>query len=407
MTMTVTAGVPLASVPAAGAAVATNAPGAVLLPAPNAATPDAGQAIERLLQLSSALGDAQMKTGLAQANGAAQARKAASEARREAIERAVEAARKAQEERESGGLLDSITDNIGLVGLIGIVTFRPDIVLADVAAHRAGLADGGTEVVDLGALAAGGPLALVAEQAFAKLAPEWLRPEDVASFALAGPMGTVVMRGVEKMVPEDFARDVSELTTVKDDDVRVANKIALTAALTAAAVTGTVLSGGATSATVVALIGIGLSTTTQLAASTGLLREAFGEKAAMWISIGASIAGAALTLGGSLAGTAQTASALGRAGALISAGVSVVRGTDDVMTGVHELRAADHQLDHDLASADAEEQKHVLARIEKLVDSILADLREAKEAQQRTSEILQGALQTNQQTQLAACAMKV
>lgn len=381
--------------------------GATLLPSPSS-PPDIGDGIARLMAISSQIGDAQMKQGMASVNANANRQKAASAARKEALERAADAARKAQEDASKGGLFDFVTDNIGLVGLVGLVTFRPDIVLMDVAAHKAELTDGDTDLLGLGALAAGGPLAYAAEQAFATYAPAWCRPEDVAAFMLAGPLGTAIQRGASKLTPEDLKEDIRAITSIEDDDVRVANKIALSVALTAAAATATVLTGGATSTTVVALVGIGISTATQVASATGLLEEICSEKAAMWISLGGSAAGVLLTLGGSLGNAgASAATAMKRAGAMMNAGLSVVQGSDEVMQGVHQLRAAEHTYRADLANADAEEQRHVLKRLERVVDGILDDLREAKEAPERASQTLQATLQTYNQGLLQAASMKV
>jgi hypothetical protein len=407
-------GVPVARSPsgilAGNVGGATSVPtgaGSVLLPSPSAVSVDVGDAVGKLLTLSAALGEAQSRVGLTQANVAEGARNAASAKRKEALEQAAEAGRKAQEEAQKGGLFDDITGNMGVVGLVGLVTFRPDLVITDVAAHHADLTTGRTDLLGLGALASAGPLGYAAEQAFAKYSPDWVKPEDVAAFALAGPLGTVLERGASKLTPDDLEKDVAELVTVRDDDVRVANKIALTAALTAAAATATVLSGGAASATVVALVGIGLSTGTQIAASTGLLTDICGEKAAMWITIGGTVVGAALTLGGSIASSAGAASSLGRAREAIGSGVAIANGADAVVSGTRDLRGAELTRDQDLSDASAEEQKHLLARIERVIDGLLGDLREAKEAPQRASEVLEGVLQTNDQTLLQAGSMKV
>lgn len=395
-----------------------NAPAAngSLLPPPATESIDVGDAITQLLKVSSQLSEHQMQLGKSQVDASLAQRKAAGERRKEALDRAIEAAKKARE-ASSSSPFSFITDNIGLTGLIGIATFNWGLVAADVAAHRAELTGNSTNMLDVGAALYGGPFMYLAAQGAKKLAPEELGQRGVAAAVLGGPMGLALERAAEKIVPDDFEKRLEELTSVEDDDVRLANKIALMVAMAAVAGTCTVLSGGTTAPALVALVGIGISTATQVAAETGALKEIFGEKAATYIALGGAVTGATLTLGGSIWSIASAASAASNVAKLdktlrttlrvVEGAKTITEGVSTTVDGLHELERAEHQRDADLANVDAEHQRHLLKRIEMVVDSILEDIHKAKESAQRATETLQTTLQTHNQTALQAGSMKV
>lgn len=391
-----------------------------LLPPPASGQPDIGDAITQLLQASSQISEQQMLLGKSQVQMADGQRKIAAARRKEALDRAIEAARKAREaQKHRGGFFSFVTDNIGLTGLIGIATFNVGLVAADIAAHKTGLADTSTNLFDLGAAVFGGPLGYLAAQGAKELAPD-IAQTSMAALLLGGPMGLALERAAEKIVPDDFEKDLDQITTIKDDDVRLANKIALMVATAAVAATSTVLTGGTSAPAIVALVGIGISTTTQIAAETGALKEIFGEKAAVYVALGGAITGAALTVGGSvwsvfsspsgimaLKDGAKAAKTAKQIVSGFNAAKSIYDGVTTTMDGLRSLEAAEWQHDADLAKVDAQEQRNVLKRIEKIIDDILEDLKEAKESADRAAETLQAAAQTKNQTMLQAGAMKV
>ncbi len=397
-----------------GQASAPQATTFTLLPAPASAQPDVGDAITQLLQVSSQISEQQMLLGKGQVDAAEGQRKVASARRKEALDRAIEAARKAREaQKDSGGFFSFVTDNIGLTGLVGLATFNIGLVAADITAHKTGLADNSTNLLDLGAAAFGGPLGYLAAQGAKELAPD-VAQTSVAAMLLGGPMGLALERAAEKMVPDDFEKDLDKITTIKDDDVRFANKIALMVAMTAVAATTTVLTGGTSAPAVVALVGIGISTTTQIAAETGALKEVFGQKAAVYVSLGGAITGAALTLGGSVWSVFAGASKVTELSkttkdviCALDAAKAITEGVSTTLDGVRALEAAEYQHDADIAKTDAQEQRNVLQRIEKIIDDILEDLKEAKESADRAAETLQSSLQVKNQTLLQAGSMKV
>lgn len=393
-----------------------------LLPPPAPAAPgDIGDAVTQLMQLSSELSQQQTEMGRTDADIAASRREAAANKRKEAINKALDAARKAREAANDKGFFASITDNIGLTGLVGLVTFNPALVAADYAAHRAGLTNGGTNMFDLGTALAGSPLLFLAEQSMKKIAPEAMSSGAFAATMAGGPIGYALEQAVSKLTPDNLAKSLAEVSTIKDDDVRVANKWAFMAAMTAAAATTTVLSGGTGAPAIVALIGMGISTTTQLAAETGLLQAVVGDKAAIWVAAGGAIVGAALSLGASVANIASSASGLastaegaakisGEAGATLQgfqAGAAIVEGAADIESGIRGLEVAGYQKEAEHANADAVGARNVLKRIEVIIDGILDDLNEVRDSSKRATETLNQTLQINSQTLLQAGSMKV
>src|SRR5262249_7191713 len=158
-------------------------------------------------------------------------------------------------------------------------------------------------------------------------------------------------------------------------------------------------SGGTSTPAIVALVGIGISCATQVCSETGALEAAFGEKAAGYIALGGAITGAALTLGGSIWSAASTLSSTedllqARDPVKVVAGVAngvekTAEGVATTVEGVQALHQADYQHDADVANVDAKHQKNVMDRIERIITSILDDLREAKKSADQATEILQ------------------
>jgi hypothetical protein len=413
MTMTVNAYALVNGVPITASGTGSVPTTSALLAPPSSGAVGSEEAITMLLQMSSQMSEQQMRIGKAGIDVADKQRADAAGRRKEALDRAAEAAKQAQENADDGGLFSFVTDNVGAVGLLGLCTFNWGLVAADVTAHQTGLADDRTDLLDGGAAVFGGPLAYLALQGARSLAPDEMSQTRVAGGLLGGPMGYALLRAAEKLAPSDYEALVDDKAALKDDDVRLANKIALMTALAAVAATSVVLSGGTTTPALVALIGIGISTTTQIAAQTGLLKEVVGEKAAVYVALGGAITGAALTLGGSIASwtsAGDAAAKLATAKRVVSGfngARAITEGAYDVKQGAEALERADRRHEADLANVGAEEQKHVLARIEKLVESILDDLKEAHQSAQRSTETLQESLQTKNQTMLQAGAIKV
>ncbi len=362
--------------PGATAAPAAGGAPPPLLPASDASEHlDVGSALSQLMVLTSAINEAQMKGNQAQATLAGNARRDATEKRIKAMEAAIEAAKKAAEEQSSGGFFDIITDNIGVTGLVGLVTGQFYLVAQDVAAHKAGVAGDSFDLADATALYAG-PLALALEQ------------------------------GAKKALPEDLAKSIEDLGAVKDDDVRLANKLALMIVMAQAAVAATVASGGTSAPAIVGLVGIGISTTTQVLQETGALKAVLGDKAA-YFAMGATILGAGLTLGSSFAMAGNSATEVTRVMAVVDRAKTVAQSVHGINQGVHNLIAADYQHDADNFKIESKVQKNAMEAMERIIDAVIDDAKAAKDSAQRTTEILQGTMQNANQAMLTAGSMRV
>jgi len=367
------------AVPGARAAAGPVGATLALLPAPSS-TLDLGGALVEIMKLSAAISEAQTKGSMANAESAGAARKEASEKRMQAINDAIEAARKAQEARSSGGLFDFVTDNLGPAALVGLVTGTAYIVAADAVAHAVGLEDTKLDLADAAGL----------------------------GLMMAGPVGLLAYSGqllVKRLGPEELRQALDHGPTISDNDTKLANKLALTVIQAQLAIAATIASGGTAAPAIVATVGIGISTTTQLLQESGVLEKVF-KSDAKWVALGGSIAGAALTVGGAIAAGPQlleNIKNLGQAATTIKSGLEAGH---DIGQGINNLRAADFQHDADNAHIEATKQKQVLAMVERMVGDIIDDMKSLKESAQKTSELVQGAMQTNNQTMLLAGTMK-
>ncbi|HSO36603.1 MAG TPA: type III secretion system translocon subunit SctE [Labilithrix sp.] len=362
----------------AGATGPAGAP-ASLLPAASS-TLDIGGALVEIMKLSSALSEAQTKGSMASAESAAAARKEATEKRMQAINDAIEAARKAQEARSSGGLFDFVTDNLGPAGLVGLVTGTAYIVAADAVAHAVGLEDTKLDLAD----AAG------------------------VGVMMTGPVGLLAYSAqllIKRLGPEELQQALEQAPTISDKDTRLANKLALTVIEAQLAIAATIASGGTAAPAVVAIVGIGISTTTQLLQESGVLEKVF-KSDAKWVALGGCIAGAALTIGGAIAAGPELLKKMKNIAQVATTIKSGLEAAHDIGQGVSNLRAAGFQHDADNAHIEATKQKQVLEMVERLVENIIDDMKSLKESAQKTSELMQGAMQTNNQTMLLAGTMK-
>jgi hypothetical protein len=358
-------------------ATARNPAPPTLLPA--APPGDVGEALTELMKLDSALNETRAQASVNSASAADATRKTAAEKRKKAIDDAIEAQRKADEEKSSGGLFDFVTDNLGPAGLLGLCTGAAYIVAADALAHAAGLEDDKLDLSD----AAG-----------------------VAAMA-AGPAGVALhaaQLAVKKVGPEALQRALAAGPVITDDQARLANKLAFSVVQAQAALAATVATGGTCTPAVVGMVGVAVSTTTQLLQQTGALEAAFGEDA-RWVALGGSLAGLALSAGGAIGTFAGGGVTSGIAMAVKTA-KGGLEATHDVVQGLGNLGAAEHAHEADGLRADAQAQKHVIEMVERMVASVIEDLKTIKESGRKTIELLQSSIQTHDQTLLLAGSMK-
>lgn len=341
---------------------------------PHAEKPDPAQlqgSMAELYLAMSKMRDAMVGQANRQTDAAKAQRDAAAEAQQKALERAKEAS-------EKGGFMDWIADGIGLGGAAGLVTFNYTLVAADLAVHKLGLLDEleldeKIDVVDVAAVATG----------------RW----DVLA-------ADVILRKTE-LTPKE-ARDIVEkcgiprdAPGISDDDIKPVAKKLLAANLLIASATATVLSCGTTGALCVAVAGMAISAAGTYVAQQNAVDKVFGEGSSKWIGLGMQIYGTAAACMSGFAGGAAIAPGNAARGAALAHGLTAgVRGTDQVVTAVH-----DHE--RDVANIDAEKARYQLARLDRVLDAIVDGMKELHQSQDKAAKTLQGAIDTANQTNLA------
>jgi len=331
-------------------------------------------AIVLLLRMASASNEAQQTTQRARVEVASAQREEATARMVEKLNEAIAAAAKAAAERDDGGPFDFITDNLGPAALLGLVTGAAYLVAADFAAHATGLDDTKLDLADGGAALA----------------------------SVAGPAGLfahAVQLAVKRCGPEAVRDALSALPTIDDADVRKANALALTVTEAQLALAATVASGGTATPALVAMVGVAISASTQLASQTGLLETAFGDDA-RWVALGGTAVGAGLGVGGSVA--LAGASGAGKAASLLGQAKTVIEGVGEVRSGIRALSAAEHARDADLARVEAKSYQQAAERIGRLVTTILEELQEHEAKTARVNESLTSALQVERRAQMSS-----
>jgi hypothetical protein len=195
---------------------------------------------------------------------------------------------------------------------------------------------------------------------------------------------------------------------IEDDLAR----IGLVGVVTVAALAATVASGGTAAPAVVAMVGIGISTATQVGQQTGLFREMFGEEAATYVALGGTVLGAALSLGGGIYSVCSASSAtkalddVGKIATAIDGAKTVAEASHSIVQGVRNLRAAELQHDADLMQVEAQRHKHTMEFFNRMIDAVIDDLEGLQESARKATEICQSMSQTHHQTLLLAANFK-
>jgi hypothetical protein len=384
--MTIGAARPVMATGGVAGPLATGAAPATLLPSSEASI-DIDGALGLMMKLSSEICDVQTKAHTEHVKNAARARKAASELRSELLRRAAEAAKKAAEQKSKGGLFDFIADNLGPIGLVGLVTGAAYLVAADFVTHVTGLQDNKLDLADAAAL--GG--------------------------SLAGGVGVLFYAAellAKKLGPEELQAALDQGPTISDDQVRKATKIALAVAQAQLALAATVASGGTAAPAVVAMVGIGISTATQVGQEMGLFQEIFGENAARYIALGGTLLGTGLSLGGGIYSVSSASSAtnamddIGKIATAVDRAKTVAESTHSIVQGVRNLRAAELQHDADLMHVEAQRHKRMIEFVDRMIEAVIDDLEGLQESARKATEICQSMSQTHNQTLLLAANFK-
>lgn len=340
-----------------------------LLPsAPAPSIPELQDAMAQLYLVLSQLREQQARLGKAAVDGAKADRDIAARKEKEALERAKEAA-------EKGGFFDWIADDLGLAGAAGLVSFNYPLVFADIAAHKLGLFEYLEEKIDLVDVAA------VATGRYDVVAADvLLRKTDLA------PSQIRELRD-KSGLPEDAP-------SVSKEDVEPIAKEAIMANLLVLSTAASVLSCGTTGALVVALVGLALSMGGAKIAEEKALDGLLGEGSSKWIGLGMQIYGTVASCMSGFAGGAAVLPANGARGAAIASGLAnAARGSDQIVTSVHE-----HERDE--ANIDAAGARQQLTRLERLIEQITDAIKEVYDSNRKAAETLQGAIDTANQGDL-------
>ena len=283
-------------------------------------------------------------------------REAAEHQRQEALERA-------RKEAEKGGLFHTIASDLGVVGVVGLATFSYTAVAADWAIHKSGLVrDMKIDAVDAAIALAGSPQVIVADLL--------LRKSELSPDAVKEALG--------RSFPGITDKQAKPLV----EKAMMVNLLVLGAATSIA-------TAGSSTALVLAIIGVALS------GSGALVQELDGPKA---LALGLQIGGAAFSIGSACTSLASSAAVNAGARALQS-GTMAARGADIVVGTVHQKAAEDAQL-------DAQEMRHELQKLARLIDTVIDGLKETHESKKQALETVNQAIDTHNQTLTMASAMR-
>ena len=357
---------PAAYAPRAMESGGPNSPASLL---PAAEAPAIGQlqgAMADLYLVMSQLRDAQVGVSKMRVDSAELDRKIAERERADAMAKAREAA-------EKGGVFDWLSKDIGLAGVVGLVTLNYALVAADIAAHKLDVVENvKIDVVDVGAVATGRWEVLAADILLRKtdLAPKEARE-------------LLEKCGIPKDAPG-----------ISDEDVKPVAKKLLMANLMVASLVATVFSAGTTTGVCIALAGIAISAAGSKIAEHQLLDGVFGKGSSKWIGLGMQIYGAAASGMSGLAKGAALGAAEKAAGAVVHGATAGVRAADQVVLAVHEKERDD-------ANTAAESARLALMRLDRLLEMLIEGIKETTQSSRRAGESLQGAIATANQTHLA------
>lgn len=357
-----------ATVPIVGSTIS----GATLLPAPDTSL-NIDDVLAAVMKLSTEMNEAETKTSLQNIETSSNVKKMRQNERMAALDRAIAAAKEALEKKDSGGLFDDLLENMGPISLAGFIVGSVFMVAADVVAHATELENDNLDLADAGAMGA----------------------------MLAGPLGAAVYATelfVKKFGPEELQQALDEGPTLKDETVRTANKVALALAQAELALASTVASGGTAAPAIVAMVGIGISTATQVLQETGALKSMFGDDAG-YVALGGMLTGAGLTVGasawtairsmGSLQSTKEACEQFNKIANAADKALTTVKSVHAIVQGVHNLEAADLQHDADNLQVIAKGHQQAVEMLASLIDELIDDVRELKESGTRISQISQ------------------
>ncbi len=375
-----------------------------MLSTPTVPPEDAMTRLYRLLVETNRVTD---ETAVAEATQRSSEKKKALEDRRAALERA----RKAREE-ETG-----FFDSIGVLGLSGLATANPWLVVADVCMHmsratpeflrdferkdmssvetvaKADVALAALRVAcnpqALGAAIALGGVLAQETKLFGSDGSDWAgRAALVATGALGGD-GRRAMTAFFADKDDRAATRIREL----EADTREYTRFVAIAGMAMAAAGAAVGSMG--SATIVA-IGLALSAAGMAIAET----KCIGDEASVWVGSGMMIGGAVVSGFGAAAASSALSELLAASGTAVSA-TAQMRGGADSVRGASTAYAADR------AHIDAERAQMRARRLERMLEGIVDTVRDADRDVRRMATTVKETIEVQVETAaLASAAIK-
>lgn len=290
------------------------------------------------------------------------------------------AAERAARARDKGGVFGWIKKDIGVLGVVGLCTFNYGLVAADVALHKTGA------VKDLKLDLADGFCASLA----------YLKPELLVADILLRKLD-IAPHEIEQALDEiGLGRSVPG---VSDEDVKPIVDKLVVLNMMIAGTAASILTAGSTTALVIALVGAAMS------AGSFASSELGGPEA---LTKGLALGGIAASLTGGIVGGVGAATNAGNAGRIAAAhaAASAVSGVNATVGGIDTILAGERQADVDAHLRTATEAKNELAKLQRLVDTLIDTLREGKETQKRMTEAVQSLLQTYDDSLMTAATIK-
>jgi hypothetical protein len=211
----------------------------------------------------------------------------------------------------------------------------------------------------------------------------------------------------------DFADDLRTAWNSKNfwgDLESVAMVVAKVAAAVGAVALTAATCGAAGPAAAVLVVALALSCGGMVVSETKCLDGIFGEGSSKWIGLGMSAAGTLLSMGAGAsmaAGQAANASSsvLGvstRTWASLATTANIVKGSAEVVQGGAHVKVKHFEADAQEARADATVQRQKMERLTRMVEWLLTELKDLAKSKERAMQVVQGAIEINNQTMLAA-----
>lgn len=310
---------------------------------------------------------------------------------------AIERANKAAEEQKeaSKGVMDWVTDDIGVMGVAGLCTFNYPLVIADVAVHKLGLLDN---------------LKIDALDAACVFAMQYGHPELLAADLLVRHPEILPGELHDKIASvASFGKTLDGGPTLTDQDVKPYSKQILAANLVVASAAVTVCTLGAASplATTLAIAAIACSVAAYAAENVepvrDLMEDKLGKETTGHVVLGLQISSAVLGIasgGVGIAAAAKGSAATSNAGNAMKAikvGANVGKGALEVEGAVRGYRVAELQHDVDRARIDMKAARNRMQQLERAVEVVIDGLKETHESGKRSLETLQKTIQIQDQ----------